>query len=83
MDINELENEILKGKNTKALQKIADSEAGRRLAGKVDVAAIERAAQEGDTQALSDILRRVMETPEGKELAKKVKKAVSQDGRGS
>jgi hypothetical protein len=83
MDIKKYGQEFLQGKNAEALRKVADSEAGRRVASMLDPSKVERAAKDGDTQALEDILRQVMSTPDGKALAEQVKKAVSADGRRS
>jgi hypothetical protein len=83
MDIKKYGQEFLQGKNADALRKAADSEAGRRVAKMLDPSEVERAAKDGDTRALEDILRQVMSTPEGKSLAEQVKKAVSENGRRS
>lgn len=73
MDFEKLEREM---RATKDLGAVADSPEGRRLAEKLDGAALSDAAKRGDTDALKAILSQVLSTPEGKALAERVQKAV-------
>ena len=57
-----------------ALRRLADSEDGKRIGRMVDAEKIKRAAQNGDSRALQDILRTVLSTDEGRRLAENVKK---------
>ncbi len=73
MDLGKLEQKL---RGNDALGAIARSPEGKTLASKIDSDALRTAAQQGDTAALQDILRRVLSTPEGRALAEKVQKAV-------
>ena len=57
---------------TDALKRLAESEDGKRLAGKIDTSAVEKAARSGDSHALSQLLRGVLGTAEGQRLVKSV-----------
>lgn len=81
MDLEKYAKEWMQGETGDALKKLANSEAGARLAAHLNGAQIENAARTGDTKALTDILRGVLSTPEGKEFAQQVQKAVKRDGR--
>ena len=83
MDFDKLGKELLKANGTEALQRAAESEAGKRLAGMIDPGEVERAARQGDAGALEAMLSKVLATPEGRKLAEQVKRAVSEDGRRS
>lgn len=80
MDIGKYSQEILRGKNSDALQKLAQGPEGQKIAGMVDMGAMEQAARRGDTAALSTMLQQVLATPEGQRLAAQVKRAVKPDG---
>lgn len=58
-----------KGDEIRALAESAD---GRRLESLLDKSALENAARTGDAEALGDMLRRVLNTDEGKRLAASV-----------
>lgn len=73
MDLDQLER-TLRGK--KELAAAAESPEGKRLASRIDDKALRDAAKRGDTGALKQILQQVLATPEGRQLAEKVKKAV-------
>ena len=64
-----------------ALDRLARSEAGAKLAAKLDGESLEKAARAGDMQALSHMLKDILATPEGKNFAAQVQKAVKKDGR--
>lgn len=80
MDIEQLGRQLMNGKNAGELQRLASSEAGERLGAGLDGGAVERALRAGDTAALSDMLRGVLSTPEGRRFADQVRKAMD-DGR--
>ena len=61
------------------LGKLARSESGAKLAARFDGKAMENAARKGDMQALSSMLRDILATPEGKQFAAEVQKAVKRD----
>lgn len=81
MDFEQYVRELMNGKNGAALQKLTQSAAGEALAGKLDGAALEKAARSGDTAALTKLLRDVLSTSEGASFAAQVQKAVNGDGR--
>ena len=81
MELEKYAKEWMQGENGEALKKLAESEAGARLAARFDGVQIENAARTGDTKALTDILKGVLSTPEGKAFAQQVQKAVKRDGR--
>lgn len=73
MDMDKLERTL---REKKELAAAAESPEGKRLAAQIDDKALRDAAKRGDTGALKQILQQVLSTPEGKQLAEKVKKAV-------
>ena len=73
MDFAQLKRELEARKDLKAA---AESEAGQKLLQSMDTGAVERAAQSGDAAALQRILTQVLSSPEGRELAEKVQKAM-------
>lgn len=79
MKLEEYAKDLLGNGEREALGKLACSEAGAKLAAHVDGGAIEAAAKSGDMKALSSILRDILATPEGKNFAAEVKKAVKRD----
>lgn len=64
-----------------SLERLAQSESGAKLAARFDGEAMESAARKGDMKALSSMLRDILATPEGKEFAAQVQKAVKRDER--
>ena len=81
MDLDKYIRELKYGKSAEALKKLTESEAGARLAGKVDVSKLEKAAQQGDMRTLSAMLQSVLATPEGRSFAAQVERAVRENGR--
>ena len=73
MDLEQLERSL---REKKGLAAAAESPEGKRLAASLDDKALRDAAKRGDTDALKQMLQQVLATPEGKQLAEKVKKAV-------
>lgn len=80
INLEEYARQVRQGKNGAALEKLTTSEAGVKLAAKVDGERLTKAAQQGDAQTLADMLKGILSTPEGKSFAAQVEKAV-QDGR--
>ena len=68
----ELERELKSGPNGQKLAALADSDEGRRLSAMLDPSEVERAAKQGNTQALKSILAQVLSTPDGQALAEKL-----------
>ncbi len=81
MDLEKYARQLQQGKSGSALQKLAESKAGAQLAKSLDTAKLEDAARRGDTQTLSDMLKSILATPEGRSFAAQVEKAVETNGR--
>ena len=81
MDLDKYIRELKYGKSADALKQLTESEAGARLAGKVDVSKLEAAARQGDMNTLSAMLKTILSTPEGRNFAAQVERAVKQNGR--
>ena len=73
MDLEKLERSL---REQKELAAAVNSPEGQRLSAGLDDKALREAAKRGDTDALKQMLQQVLATPEGKQLAEKVKKAV-------
>jgi hypothetical protein len=72
-DFSKLEQQLRSDDRIKAA---ADSPEGRRISASIDQQAVEKAAREGDSAALKDILTQVLSTPDGKALAEKLRQAM-------
>lgn len=70
----ELGRELERRGKTEDIKRIAESEDGQRLGRLVDAGDVERAAKAGDSAALREMLRRVLDTDEGRRLAENVRK---------
>ncbi len=81
MDLDRYIQELKRGQSAGSLEKLTRSETGARLAAQVDTAKLEQAARQGDMQALSAALRELLSTPEGRDFAAQVQKAVKSGGR--
>lgn len=81
MDLEKYARQVRSGGQGKALDDLARSEAGAKLAAKVDGEMLTKAAKAGDMDALGKMLRDILSTSEGKSFADQVRKAVKQDGR--
>ncbi len=81
MDIEKYARQVRSGSQGEALDDLARSETGAKLAAKVDGRKLTKAAKAGDMDALGEMLRDILATPEGKSFAAEVRKAVKQDGR--
>ena len=75
-DIESLQRQIEDSGMADKLRQAADSAEGQRIMRSIDTAAVERAAKQGDMQALKDILGKVLATPEGQNLARKIKQSM-------
>ncbi|MCD7749925.1 MAG: hypothetical protein LUH42_07725 [Oscillospiraceae bacterium] len=76
MDLEKYAQQVRQGKNAAALEKLASTEEGVKLAAQVDGERLTQAAQQGDMQALANMLKGILSTPEGKSFAAQVEKAV-------
>ena len=72
--LEEISRELEKRGKADAIKRLADSPEGKKLSGMVDAAALERAANSGDSSAMQAIVQRVLSTAEGKKLAADVKR---------
>ena len=57
-----------------ALKRLADSEDGKRIGRMVDAEKLEKAAKDGDSRALREMLAGVLQTDEGKRLAESLRR---------
>lgn len=73
-DLESLEREINSSPAAEKLREAAASPEGQRVLRSLDASAVEKAAKNGDIQALKDILSGVLATPEGQALAKKIRR---------
>ena len=80
MDIEKYARQVRSGSQGEALDDLARSEAGARLAAKVDGQKLTQAAKAGDMQTLGSMLRDILATPEGQDFASQVRKVVKADG---
>jgi len=69
--------QLMNGTMGDSLRSVIDSETGRNLAKAFNGQAVEQAAKEGDTKALSVLLKQVLETPEGKRFAEQIQRTVN------
>lgn len=81
MDLEKYKRQVQQSDKGGALDQLARSEAGAKLAARLDGEKLEKAAKAGDMKALSDMLKGILSTPEGKNFAAQVQKAVKKDGR--
>ncbi len=81
MDLERLERELARSGSADALDRLARSETGTRLAARFDGAAAEDAVRRGDTEALAAMMRSILSTPEGRQFAAQVQRAVDGHGR--
>lgn len=63
-----------------ALRAAAGSPDAQKLLRQLDAAALQDAAQQGDTAQLKRLLAQALSTPEGQRLAQQVRDAVRRDG---
>ena len=76
MDLQEFARQVRRGEKADALEELV-----RSVLRHVDGEKLAAAAKAGDMQTLGRMLQGILATPEGKELAQKVQKAVQGDGR--
>lgn len=81
MDLEEYAREVKQSSRGAALDALARSEAGARLAASLDGAKLEKAAKSGDMKALSQMLSGILATTEGRDFARQVERTVKRDGR--
>ena len=72
-NFEQLGRELERRGKTRELQALAESEDGARLAAMLDTEKLEKAAKDGDGEALRKMLGSVLGTEEGKRLAEGLK----------
>ena len=72
MDIEKMSAELEKSGKAEELRRLADSPDGRALNAMVDAAALAKAVASGDKNAMQGILRQVLNTDEGRRIAKQL-----------
>ena len=77
-NLEELGRELERRGKTRALQELAASEDGARLAAMLDAEGLGRAAKSGDSEALRRMLGAVMQTEEGRRLAAGIRKMMAE-----
>ena len=81
MDLQEFARQVRQGEKAGALEELARSGQGEKVLRHVDGEKLAAAAKAGDMQTLGQMLQGILATPEGRDLAQKVQKAVQGDGR--
>ena len=80
MDLEKYARQVRQGGSGAALDDLARSETGARLAARLDGEKLEQAAKSGDMQALGRMLQGILATPEGRTFADEVRRAVKRNG---
>lgn len=81
MDLEKYARQVREGDKGAELDGLARSQAGAKLAAKLDGEKLAQAAKAGDMKALGQMLQGILATPEGRDFAEKVRRAVKNDGR--
>ena len=76
MDIEKTVKELEKSGKAEKLKAMANSSDAKKLNSMLDTKAVEAAVRSGDGGAIQDILRQVLSTEEGKNLAKRISDAM-------
>ncbi len=72
MDAEKLARELEKDGRGEALRRLGASDAGKKLEGMLDGAALQKAFKSGDSASLRQMLGALLATPEGRALAEDV-----------
>ena len=78
MDIEKMSAELERSGKAEELRKLAESADGRALNAMFDAAALARAVSNGDQNAIQGVLRQVLNTEEGRRIAKQLSDAMGQ-----
>ncbi len=76
MDLDKTVQELEKSGKADKLKAMANSSDAKKLNSMLDAKAVEAAVRSGDGQAMQEILRQVLGTPEGRNLAKSITEAM-------
>ena len=77
MDIEKMSAELERSGKAEELRKLAESADGLALNAMFDAAAVARAVSSGDREAMQGILRQVLNTDEGRRIAKQLSDAMN------
>lgn len=77
-NFEEIGRELERRGKTGEIKRLAQSADGQRLGQMVDSAAIEQAARNGDSAALSEMLKKILGTAEGQRLAEDVRRIMEE-----
>ena len=75
-DISSYEKLLKNNPNADKLMQAANTPEGQRIMRMFDAKEVEKAAKSGDAEALKSMMNRLLSTPEGRDLAAKVQKAM-------
>lgn len=78
-DLEALARELERRGKGDALRRLADSDQGKRLSRQLDAQAVEAAARSGDSRALAALLRGVLGSEEGRQLARRVEELMGSE----
>ena len=71
-DLETAAGRLMKGPEGARLRKLAESQEGQRLNSSAEAAAVAEAARRGDAAALRAAMSRLLATPEGRKLARRL-----------
>ena len=75
-DFESIGRQLMSDPRAKQLKKLANSPDGQKITAMLDQEELQRAAKNGDTEALQKILSQVLSTGEGKRLAEQLSKTM-------
>ena len=73
-NLEKLAQELRQQGKAEGIRALADSADGQKLGKMIDAAAVEKAVKSGDSAALQQILRGVLDTAEGRRLAENIRR---------
>ncbi len=73
-DLEKMAQELRRQGKAEGIRALADSADGQKLGKMIDAAAVEQAVKGGDSAALQQILRGVLDTAEGQRLAESIRR---------
>lgn len=71
-NLEKLKKEALSGGRAKEIDRLVNSDEGKRIGQMVDGAALKNAVDSGDSQAVNQIVNQFLSTNEGKALVKRI-----------
>lgn len=79
-DIEGVKKELMNSGRASELKQFVDSPEARNISRGIDGNALKKAVASGDKQAMSNILKQVLSTPDGQLLAKKIGETFGKKG---